>query len=826
LIATRTTSLNPKGFSIHMKDQAQIVVIGGGIYGVNVAYHLAKLGRRDIVLLEKGEIASGESSHAAGLVTQFATSQAMLKFRMYSIELYSELGLFNHVGSLRVASSKEQLKELERSVSRAKALGLEVEIISPEEAMRVMPSISKKDLYGGIYLPRDGQLDPYTTTTSMARIIKEMGVEVNIHTRVTGIELSAKGEVQRVLTDKGSIKTELVINAAGMWAPRIAAMAGLHIPTTPVDHQHIALKAVPGHEFSEHTPCLRDPDNLVYMRQEAGGLVIGGYEPNPVARWVDGAPWEHGSRSFPGDFDQFQMLLEGAIRRLPFLDKAGIIALVRHPGAYTPDCQPLLGPMAGARGMWMMAGMSLNGYGGAGGMGKLMAEWIVDGEAPMDVYGYRATRFGDYYSDPVYAAERTRESVKYYYRLRFPHDEHEWARPHRVSPVHGRLLEHGAVFGEKFGWERVNYFQPGQASRRMGEDQRQWGWSRPPFFDRLSVEHEATRERVALFDLTSFGKIEVRGKGALPLLQHLTDSDIDRPIGSAIYTQFLNTRGGIESDLTVTRLGGDHFWVITGSGFIANDLARIQMHIDETDGEVSIRDITREYACLALWGPKARAVLEKITKDDVSNEAHPYLMTRPVKVNGVKVLAQRVSYAGELGWELYIPNNRAVMVWDLLLEAGKEFGIELGGYKVLDGLRLEKGFKYFTTDLTPSETPYEAGLGFCVQLDKGDFIGRDALVKQKAEGPKRKLCTLALTDRDDFTQIYGGEAVYHEGAVLTRVRSGGYGFTLKKNILYAYLPIEQAKGGTRFLVDLIEGRREAEVTASVLFDPKGERARA
>lgn len=809
-----------------MKTHAEIVIIGGGIFGAQVAYHLAKFGRKDVVIIEKGEIASGESSHAAGLMTQFATSQAMLKFRMYSVELYSELGLFDHVGSLRVASSREQLKELERSVSRAKALGLECEVIGPEEAVKHMPQISKQDLYGGIYLPRDGQLDPYITTTSMVNFAKELGVEVYTNTRVTGIKLSAKGEVEGVVTERGEIRCEIVVNAAGMWAPRIAAMAGINVPTTPVDHQHIALKAVPGHEFTHDTPCLRDPDNLVYMRQEQGGLVIGGYEPNPIARWIDGAPWEHGGRSLPGDFEQFEMLLEGATRRIPFLDQAGIITLVRHPGAYTPDCQPLLGPMPGARGFWMMAGMSLNGYGGAGGMGKLLAEWIIEGEAPMDVYGYRATRFGNYYADFKYAAERTRECVKYYYRLKFPHDESEWARPHRVSPLHYRLLENGAVFGEKFGWERVNYFDPGKPSRRMGEDQRKWGWTKPPFFERLRQEHIATRERVCLYDLTSFGKIEVKGKGALPLLQRLTSSNMDKPVGSAMYTQFLNTRGGIESDLTVTRLGEEHFRVITGSGFIANDLARIQMHADEKDGEVSIRDITREYACLALWGPKARDVLQKITNNDVSNEAYPYLTTKPIEINGAKVLAQRVSYAGELGWELYIPNNRAAMVWDLLLEAGREFDMELGGYKVLDPLRLEKGYKYFTADITPMETPYEAGLGFCVDLNKGEFIGREALVRQKAEGIKRKLCTLVLTDTDEFTQIYGGEAIYHEGKVLTRVRSGGYGFTVKKNVLFAYLPMELAKQGSRFIVELIEGKREAEVTASTLYDPKGDKLRA
>jgi len=654
----------------------------------------------------------------------------------------------------------------------------------------------------------------------MARLVREMGGTLVTNTRVTGIELSPKGRVKRVLTEQGSIDTEIVVNAAGLWAPKVAAMAGIHIPTTPVDHQHIALKAVKGHELPHLTPCLRDPDNLVYMREEAGGLVIGGYEPNPLARWIDGVPWEHGARALPGDYDRFEQLLEGAIRRIPYLENAEIVALVNHPGAYVPDCQPIVGPMPGARGLWMACGMSLNGFGAAGGVGKLLANWIAGEEPDLDIYSFKATRFGNYYSSPYYAAERTRESVKYYYRLKFPNDENEWARPHRTSPLHFRLQELGAVFGEKYGWERVNFIDPGKPTRRMGADQREWGWTRPLYFERVGQEHRAARERAGLFDLSSFGKIEVSGPGATALMQRVTDNDVDKPVGAVIYTQFLNPKGGVEADVTVTRLAQDCYRVISGSSFISNDLGWVKLSIHREDEPVEIRDVTMDYACLALWGPKARHVLQGVTDTDVSNEGLPYMTAKEVDVRGFKVLAQRVSYVGELGWELYAEAGRAVQLWDALIEAGQEHGLVVGGYKALDSLRLEKGYRYFTADVTPLENPYEAGLGFCVKLEKGDFIGREALVDARQQGPKHKLCTLLL-EGDAYIPVYGGEAVYLDSKVVSRVRSGGYGYSVQRNIAYAYLPAERAKQGTQVEIEVFDVRVPAEVGPTVVMPSTG-----
>ena len=561
------------------------------------------------------------------------------------------------------------------------------------------------------------------------------------------------------------------------------------------------------------------------MREEVGGYLIGGFEKDPVAWSVGGVPWDFTQQLLPSDWELFREILEGAIRRVPMLAEAELAHLVNGPEGITPDSRPLLGPVPGVPGFWLAAGLSHTGFGAGGAIGHILAEWLVDGEPPYDVTELSARRFGPVYEDRAYAAERARESYKYYYTLRYPHDENEWARARRLGPLDARLAESGAVFGEKNGWERVNYFEPGAPGRRAGADQRRWSWGRPAFFERVGEEHRAVRERAGLFDFTSFGKLDVTGPGALALLQRLADNDIDRPVGSVVYTQLLNPRGGIESDLTVTRWADERFRVTTGSNFVASDLGWIRMHQPE-DGTVDVRDVTDEFACISLWGPEARRVLEAATSSDVSNRAFPYMSAREIAIAGVQVWAQRVTYVGELGWECYVRNDDAVGVWDALLGAGRALGIRPAGYKAVDSLRLEKGYRYWSTDLTPAENPYEAGLGFCVRLGKGEFIGREALRRIKADGSQRKLCTVTLTTPlPDDADLYGGEAVYASGQIRGRLRSGGWGYTVGKHIGYVYLPLDLTGVGTRLEVEVFGQRCGAEVAPDVLYDPEGARLR-
>jgi glycine cleavage system aminomethyltransferase T/glycine/D-amino acid oxidase-like deaminating enzyme len=803
--------------------QRRVVIIGGGIAGCSVAYHLARAGWDDVLLLDKRELTSGSTHHAAGLVTQFNPSATMMRLRRYSVALYRELGVFSEVGSVRIASSRASLLELRRAVSRARANGLAAEIISADDVLALLPGATREGIQGGVWMAGDGWVDPHITTYAVADAARALGVRIATNTRVTAIELDPRRRVRAVVCEGERIETEHVVNAAGIWAPQVAAMVGAFSPSVPVDHQHVAMAQVPGHVFPKDMPCFRDPDHLVYGKAEAGGLLIGGYEPDPPARWIEGVPWDHAASPVESDMDRFAPLLEGAIARFPALEESGVIRLLCHPDAMTPDGNPLLGPMPGVPGFWIAAGLSLNGFGGAGGLGKSLAEWMSSGETEYDLSAYRPWRFGRTHRDPVLTSEAAREAYRYYYRQRYPLDTSTAGRGRRLSPLHGRLEELGAVFGTKNGWERADYFLPGQRWRRAGEDQRAFGWAPPPYLPQLAAEHAAVRERAGIIDLTSFGKIAVSGPGALPLLQRVCDNDVDRPAGRVIYTQFLDRRGGIVADLTVTRLGQDDFRLVTGAGAVDSDLGWLRLNQATDDGPVQIRDVSEEYAVIGIWGPRARDVLGAVTLDDVSGTAIGFATAREIAIGGAVVLAQRITFVGELGFELYVAPEWAVQVWDRLMVAGAPHGIMPGGYRVLESLRIEKGYRYFGTDLTAADTPDEGGVGFCVPRSRTGFIGADAVAHARQRGPRHRVRTL-LVGSEPYHCLYGGESVRDGDTVIGQVRSAAPAFTVGRMAALAALP-PGLDVGDRVSVEVLGEPVTAEVAPDVLYDPDDVRIR-
>jgi 4-methylaminobutanoate oxidase (formaldehyde-forming) len=744
-----------------------------------------------------------------------------------SIRLYREIATevgesagWRPVGSLRLASSAAMLRGLQRQVGRARALGLDVDVITPAEALRIAPFMSGEGLYGAVHVPEDGYLEPSSITRELARRAVSHGAEVLTGTRVTGVRLDPRGRVLGVETTAGVIRTGCVVNAAGQWAPRVAAMVGVDLPIVPLMHQYLVTRPVPGQELPRETPVVRDPENLVYVREEVGGYLVGGFEPNPKAWRLDDVPWEFTQQLLPGEWERFEPLLAGAIRRFPAVEKAEILRLVNGPDGFTPDGHYALGPVPGRPGFWVAAGMSINGIAGAGGVGRVMAEWILEGEPSIDVWELNVRRFGAHLRDRRYAAEKAREVYRYYYAPRFPCDENEWGRPLRMSPLVERLLALGAVLGERAGWERAHYFVPGQTGRRQGAEERTW--ERPSYWEHVAREHRAIRERVGVLDMTSFGKLDVSGPGALAFLQRLCANDVDRPVGGLIYTQCLNRRGGIECDVTVTRLGESAFRVTTGTGSAASDLGWLRLHLPE-DGSVEVTDVTERHAVVSLWGPDSRRTLARASRSDLSTPSFPYLTSRVIDVAGVEVRANRVSFAGELGYELVVASDSAGRVWDAVLAAGQEFGIEPVGYYALNTLRLEKCFYYWGDDICPDDTPLEANLGFCVRFAKRDFIGRNALLRQRAAGPERRLVPLVLDG--EACVLWGGEAVVAAARVVSRVRSGGYGHTLGHNVALAYLPAELAQRGTAVSVESFGRLVPAEVRTAPLWDPRGERVR-
>ncbi len=810
-----------------MKDQAQVVIIGGGIFGASIAYHLTEAGCNDVALLEKGELTSGTTFHSVGLVSQFRTSPALMKVVNYSIRLFNRLKEevgdtlgWRTVGSLRLASSPDRLKALQREVSRARAIGIEAEIVSDRRALEIAPFLSPEDLYAAVYVPDDGHVDPSSVTYELARQAKKRGAEICTGVRVTDIRLDRRGAVEAVVTDHGTIRTECVVNAAGQWAPRVGKMVGVHLPIVPMMNQYLTTKPIEGHELPPETPVIRDPDNLFYSREDVGAFLIGGFETNPKPWSTQGVAWDFSQQLLSGEWELFEGIMAGAMRRIPLLAQAEAIELVNGPDAFTPDGFYLLGPVPEVRGFFVAAGGSDNGIAGSGGVGKLMAEWILEGEPSLDTHEMNVRRFGTHLDHHDYLVEHCREVIRYYYHLRYPYDENEWGRPLRTSPFYHQLQEHGAVFGEKNGWERVNYLDPGKPWRRAGADQRSWGWGKPDFFDRVAQEARAARQSAAIIDMTSFGKIDVSGPGAAAFLQHLAVGNIDKPVGHIIYTQFLNSSGGIESDVTVTRLAPDRFRVISGTAFVSNDLGWMRLH-RPADGGVTLEDVSEQWGCLALCGPEARTILQKVTADDLSNAAFPYMTARSITVAGVTVWAQRISYTGELGWELYIPWEQGPQVWEALMGAGKDSGLRPMGYRALDSLRIEKGYLYWSADITPADNPLAAGLP--VDFEKGDFIGRETLLAYRRKGTPTRLCALVL---DAKHGLYGGESVYHRDRLIDRIRSAAFGHTIGKDIGLVYLPPELAVPDTDLSVEIFGRRVPARVARMPLVDPSGARLRS
>jgi 4-methylaminobutanoate oxidase (formaldehyde-forming) len=807
-----------------MQEHARVAVIGAGIAGASVAYHLARLGVRDIVVLEQGKVVGGTTAHAPGLVGQLRSSVSLTKMLMYSVSLYRNLSLdgvpgFQEAGSLRLASSKERMQELRRQEGFAKAVGLEAYLLTPSEVSQISALLNTAGMEGALYVPRDGS----ATATILARVLldeaMQQGVSVHPQTRVTGIEIH-DGRVRAVTTSAGRVSTESIVIAAGIWSPLLGRLAGVWRPLTPMQHQYAMTPALP--ELRGYTvPNVRDPDKLVYFRQQGDALVLGGYERNPEAVRVDALPRRPDPTTMPFDADRFAPLLRAGQEMVPFVARYGLAKQVNGLEAFTPDGEFLLGRSPNVQGLWAACGFCAHGISGAGGVGKMMAEWIVEGEPSLDLWHMDLRRIGSYAGSISYVQQRATEICSTYYDISYPLLERSSVRNLRLSPLHAQFKELGAVFGEKAGWERPNWFTTNRL--RSGITFHFRGWPSANWSPAISAEHQAARERAALFDMTSFSKLEVGGPGALEFLQHLTANEMNKPIGSITYTQMLNERGGIECDLTVTRLEPDRFLLITGAAFGTHDLGWIRQHLPD-GGAVYAHDVSSSFCTIGLWGPHARAILQRVTDEDVSNTAFPYLTARQLAAGPIPVLALRVTYVGELGWELYTPAEYGQGLWQTLWDAGQEFGVAPAGYRAIESLRLEKGYRYWSADIHGEYNPYEAGLSFAVRLNKGDFIGREALLRVKESGPSRKLCLLTLEDPTAIA--LGNEPIMDGERVLGRVTSGGYGYTMRQSLAYGYLPVECARLGTTLDIQWFGERIGATIRQEPLYDPASRRVRA
>ena len=805
-----------------LPSHAAIIVIGGGIIGCSTAYHLAKDHKADVILLEQGQLTSGSTWHAAGLVGQLRSSASITRVLKYSVDLYknleAETGLatgWKMTGCLRLATNPDRWTEYKRLATTARSFGMEMHLLSPAEVKQMWPLMETSDLVGASFLPTDGQASPSDITQSLAKGARMHGAKLFENVRVTGFEMDG-ARIKAVVTDQGRIECEKIVNCGGQWARQIGTMAGVTVPLQPVKHQYIMTQKIEG--LSPDSATIRDPDRRTYFKEEVGGLVMGGYEPNPQA-WVKGdVPPDWQFRLFDDDWDHFEQHMVQAIARVPALETVGIKQMINGPESFTPDGNFILGPAIECANMYVGAGFNAFGIASGGGAGWALADWVMRDEAPLDLWSVDIRRFSSLHRDRDWVCERTEEAYGKHYTIGFPHEEYESGRPRIVSPLYQRLQSHRAVFGSKLGWERPNWFAPeGIETRDI------YSMGRQNWFEPVGNEHHHVRNNVGLFDQSSFAKYEMRGPDAADILDRICANDISRPAGRITYTQLLNTRGGIECDLTVARLADDHLYIVTGTGFRTHDYAWIRDHMP-SGANAALTDITEDFGTLSLMGPKARDVLEQVTEADVSGEAFPFGHVRVIEIAGLPVRALRVTYVGELGWELHVPIHGIGNVFDALMDKGEDQLITPVGYRALESLRLEKGYRAWGSDITPNDSPFEAGLGWAVKLKSGrDFIGRNACI-DIASKPLVKQFAGFVTE-DPAIVLVGRETILRNGEFAGYLTSGGYGYTIGKPVGYGYVrntsgvTSQWMQSGSYELVVANETVK-ASLTLEPLVDPK------
>jgi sarcosine dehydrogenase len=770
--------------TISLPSHAEIIVIGGGIIGCSTAYHLARDHKADVILLEQNKLTSGSTWHAAGLVGQLRSSASITQVLKYSVELYKSLaketGLetgWKMTGCLRLACNEDRWTEYKRLATTALSFGMEMHLLTPKEVKAMWPLMEVSDLVGANFLPTDGQASPSDIAQSLAKGARMHGARLFEGVRVEGFDID-KGRVVAVRTNQGRIACEKVVNCGGQWARQLGAMAQVSIPLQPVKHQYIITEKVQG--LATDIATIRDPDRRTYFKEEVGGLVMGGYEPNPQSWTLDDVPSDFEFQLFADDWDHFEQHMTEALARVPALETTGIKKMINGPESFTPDGNFILGAAPELANYYVGAGFNAFGIASGGGAGWVLAQWVASGEAPMDLWVVDIRRFSDLHKDRNWVNERTLEAYGKHYTVGFPHEEYQSGRPRIVSPLYERLKGLNACFGSKLGWERPNWFAPKGA---VPEDIYSMG--RQNWFDAVGVEHRAVRERVGVFDQSSFAKYELRGKDAAEALSFICANDVSRPPGRLTYTQMLNSRGGIECDLTVARLSDDHFYIVTGTGFRTHDLAWIRDHI-RPGLDARIEDVTEGWGTLSVMGPKARDVIASITQSDMSNKAFPFGHVREIEIAGHRLRALRVTYVGELGWELHMPIRATGDVFDVLMQAGTVHGIAPAGYRALEALRLEKFYRAWGSDITPNDNPFQAGLGWAVKLKSNvAFMGREACEKAAVSSLAKKLA--GFTTDDPSVVLLGRETILRNGKQVGYLTSGGYGFTVGKPIGYGYV---------------------------------------